>query len=299
MQDLALAWRDAGRPDLAGADPGVADAPQTALPALPTSVSLTAAERLLIAPPDGADEQRALALASAAEADRNALVANLQVLGMLGMQTCPADPSEQRRAVARAVEAAARSVPGNGFVTVAGWLAGCPKRLDPDGVALLAKAAASSEFRYPRERAFREIQAISERADRANARVRAISAWLALDVPLMRLVALAEAIEDAQTRRAAGRAIAAIGFRMMDGDAWLERLQGATLAQKGARLAEDEGETARVGARVEAERAAYAEWSATIRSMGTWPFAAAWREWTPDEVGAARRLLRVLSEFVR
>jgi len=295
MLDLALAWRDAGRPDLAGEDPGVTGAPLAALGALPPSVSLTAAERLLIALPDGAEEQRALAIAAAADADRNALIANLQVLGLLAMQACPADPSAQRKAAARATKAAAGSAPGNGFVSVVGWLAGCPERLDAAGVTLLVEAAARPEFRYPRERAFRELLAICERADGPSARLRAISAWLALDVPLLRLVALAEAIEDPGARRAAGRALAAIGWRMLEGDAWYERLQGAALAEKGARLTEDEAEAARVRARVEPERAAYAECYGTSPSKGAWPFAAAWREWTPDEVGACRGLLRALS----
>ncbi len=188
-----------------------------------------------------------------------------------------------------------RTVPENGYVTVAG----CPKRLDAAGVALLTSAAARSEFRYPRERAFREILAVTERLDVAHARGRAIPAWLALDVPLVRLVTLAESVKDPSLRRAAGRAIGAIGLRMAEGDAWLERLQGLTLAQKGAGLSEDEDAMARARARVEGERALYREWADTKRLMGTWPFAAEWREWTPHEVDASRRLVQVLSEHAR
>jgi hypothetical protein len=269
MQDLALAWSDAGRPDVSEADPAVAHASQAPLPAIPTSVALTPGERLLIAPPDGADAQRALAIASVADASPSALVANLQVLGLLGMQPCRPDPTEQRRAVARAMEAAARAAPENGYITVAGWLAGCPKRLDAAGVDLLMNAAKRSEFRYPREQSFREILGVTERIDARNARARAITTWLALDVPLMRLVKLAESVEERALRRAAGRAIGAIGLRMADGDAWLERLQGLTLAQKGSDLSEDEGAKAQARARVESERALYRDWAETKRLMGS------------------------------
>jgi hypothetical protein len=202
---------------------------------------------------------------------------------------------EQRKAVAAAMEAAVRAVPENGYVIVAGWIAGCPNRIDATNVAILTNAAARPEFRYPRERAFREIAAVTERVDIPAARARAISAWLALDIPLWRLVALAESVEDPATRRAAGLAIAAIGFRMADGDAWLERLQGVTLAQKGAGLSEDENAIARACERANAERGGYREWADANRLMGSWSFAAEWREWTPDEVNASRRFLKDVS----
>ncbi len=263
------------------------------------SATFRAGERLLLAAPDSLDDQRRLALAAAAEADRNALVVNLEVLGLLGMQACPDNVTEQRAGAARALEAALRSDPENGYSAVAAWIAGCPVRLDAPGVALLANAAARSKFKFPRERAFREILAMTERADAPNARARAISAWLALDVPFIRLAALAEAVEDPSLRRAAGRAIAAVGWRLVEGDAWLERLQGVTLLQKGARLAGDEDAIVRAGARVEAEHAVYREWAEAKRALGRWPFAAEWREWSPDEVGASRHLLRVLAEYAR
>lgn len=299
MVDLALAWRDAGRPNLADADPEVSRASQEPLPAVPTSATLTPGEHLLLATPTAPADQRRLALAAAAEADRNALVANVEVLGLLGMQPCPSDLAEQRAGAARALEAALRADAENGYLPVAAWIAGCPTRLDASAVALLANAAARSKFKLPRERAFREILAMTERADAPNARARAISAWLALDVPFIRLAALAEAVEDPSLRRAAGRAIAAIGWRLVEGDAWLERLQGVTLLQKGARLAGEEDAIARAGARVEAEYAVYREWAEAKWALGRWPFAAEWREWSPDEVGASRRLLRVLSEYAR
>lgn len=295
MDDLALAWRDAGRPDLSAADPEL-DAWRHAPSSLPASVVLSPGDRLLLAPPQDKEEQRQLALAAAATAQRNAFVVNLKALGLLGMLDCPKDLAQQRAAVAQLLTAAGNGARDNGYVVVVGWIATCPDALDMEGTALLADAAKRAQFGYPRTRAFDEILAVTKRLRDPNPRAHAISAWLALDSPLMRLVKLSDSIQDPALRGKAGMALQAIGRRMGEATAWLERLQGWSLAVHGAKLSGDGAVIARARSSVEAQRCEYREWADAKGKMGVWPFAAVWRDWAPDELEASRRLLRLLSE---
>jgi hypothetical protein len=290
---LALAWSAAGRPDLS-ADASLPDVTATAivpvLSGLPSP--LTPGERFLFT---SAPVPPALALEASRDAADNPFVVNLALLSGLAMRRCPADPAERRRMVGPVAEAAARAAPGNGYVVLLGWLAGCPARLDARAVSRLESLAALPRFEVPRARAFREIQALAERSF-ASPRIRAISTWLGLDAPLVRLPPLAEGLRDPALRRRAGAAIERIGRRTAEGTAWLDRLVGLTVSEEGARLVGDPGRLAAAEARARAGRARYHAARALEQRVGSWPFAAGWREWTPDEVGDARALAALLGD---
>lgn len=293
MRALALAWNQAGRPDLASDEP-LLDAASPA-PGPDRRRALGAASLLLFDTLNTADERAAAALAASQELTGAPVVVALQILGSLSFVECPADAAQRNAAVGRSLETARHALPRNGYVEAAGLLAWCPRRLSSAEIARLEEAGARPEFGYPRQEAFDQLLQLAERIDRPNARRRAISAWLALDIAGVQLRALVEAEPDPDLRRRASRAMERIGWRFVDGTAWLERLMGLSLAQAAAGSPQDASRTAS-SQRSETQRDLYRAWSESKNRLGRWPFAAEWREWTPDEVRASADFLAIIGE---
>jgi hypothetical protein len=294
MRALAVAWNGVGRPDLASDEPLLDAAGQAPAPYVPHARS--PAERILFEMPDATDKPAAAVLAASEELSGAPVVAALQILGALAFLECPADATQRNAAAVRAVEAARRGLPRNGYIEVAALLARCPRRLDAVDVARLEDASARPEFAYPRQEAFDQLLRLAQRIDGPNARRTAISAWLALDVAGMQLRTMLEGVTDPELRRRAARAVERIGWRLADGTAWLERLMGLSLAQAAGRIAQDDPRPASFWARSEAQRDLYRAWSGPKNRLGRWPFAAEWREWTPDEVRASADFLQTIGE---
>jgi hypothetical protein len=284
---LALAWNEAGRPDLTTDEP-VLDAASQA-PGPDGFRKQRSGDRLLFRMPAGEDERGGVALAASKELNGAPAVVALEILGALSYLNCPAEPAERNAAADRAFAVAREAFHGNGYVEVAALVARCPRRLTSADVARLEEAAARLELGYPRKAAFEQILRRAERIDPPNARRRAISAWLALDVAGMQLRAMLEQADPVLRRRAAP-AVERIGWRLADGAAWLERLMGLSLAQAAASMSPpDDPRSPSFSQRSEAEgqRELYRAWSESKRRLGRWPFAAEWREWIPDEVRAS------------
>jgi len=62
----------------------------------------------------------------------------------------------------------------------------------------------------------------------------------------------------------------------------LDRMLALVLADVGARLSGNEGRIAAVRAEVDRDRASMNAMREEQKHLGTWPFAAAWREWDPN-----------------
>jgi hypothetical protein len=252
-------------------------------------------DRLLFNLPAVERERAATAVAASKALAAAPAVAALEILGALSYLECPADPAERNAAADRAVAMARESFHGNGYVELAGLIARCPRRLTSADVARLEEAAGRPEFTYPRKAAFEQILHRAERIDPPNARRRAISAWLALDVAGMQLRAMLEQT-DPDLRRRAVPAVERIGWRLADGEAWLEKLIGLSLAQAAASMSPDDPRPTSFWQRSDVPRELYRAWSESKSRLGRWPFAAEWREWTPDEVSASVDFLATIGE---
>ncbi|HSN89593.1 MAG TPA: hypothetical protein VLS93_00055 [Anaeromyxobacteraceae bacterium] len=90
-----------------------------------------------------------------------------------------------------------------------------------------------------------------------------------------------------------------IGWRLADGTAWVERLMGLSLAEIAAGTSGDDEGREGFRRRSKAQRETYRAWSDARNRMGRWPFAAEWREWSPDEVGAAVAFLAAIGDAPR
>lgn len=294
MLALAAAWHLAGRPDLSEDEPALAR-PSTSPP--PALQPRGAAERLLFEPPDDREELAALAIEASHRAEGLPVAVGLQVLGALSNLPCPADAGVRNGAVARSRLAAERALPGNGYVALASLLARCPLAWTSREVDELSRIAGSPILSLPRERAFDEILTMAQTLDPATARRRAISAWLALDVAAYELQRLTqETLPDPSLRVSAGRSLEAIGASLADSTAWLERMVGLALTRRGSWLAGREDAGGSAARCIEPKRHVYQVWSTLLRRRGQWPFAAEWREWTPDEVGRAMEFLEAVGE---
>ncbi len=291
---LAAAWNEAGRPDLASDEPMLDAVGQARGP--DRVGERRAADRLLFNMPDAKDERAAAVVAASKELNGAPVVVALEILGALSHLECPADPAQRNAAADRAVEAARRALPRNGYVEVAMLVARCPRRLTGPEVARLVEASARPEFGYPRQAAFEQLLQLAERIDPPSARRRAISAWLALDVAGMQLRPMVEAETDLELRRRAARAVEQIGWRLADSTAWLERLMGLSLARAAAGIWQDDSRPTSYWQRSEATRDLYRSWSESKNRLGRWPFAAEWREWIPDEARASADFLAAIGE---
>ena len=296
MEALAAAWNEAGRPDLREDGSPLAWTPS----AHTWTRELKASERLLFRMPQGADERLAVAIAASREGKEAGSVAHWQVLGALAHQECPGDPAPLNAAVERSFAIVKAAEPQNGYSELAVLVARCPRVLGAPELDRLEAAVRRQRFEYPRAQAFDELLRLARGITPApEQRPAAVSAWLALDVGAFRLASLGEDQPDPRLRRRVGRVKEQVGLRLARGSAWLERLVGVSLAQRGAKLVGDEAHLAEVSAKVEEQRAEYQAWSVPYGQMGVWPFAAAWREWAPNEIEAGRAFLRAIGESPR
>jgi hypothetical protein len=221
------------------------------------------------------------------------------VLGALAFLKCPGDPAQVNAAVERSYAIIKTTEPRNGYTELAALLARCPRVLGASELDLLEEAVMRPQFEYPREKAFDELLLLAQGIAPAPARPAAVSAWLALDMGAFSLASLGEAQPDPLLRRRAAKVMEQVGLHLTRGTAWLDRLVGVELVQRGAKAAGDEAHLAEMSTLVEKERAAYQAWAVPNGQMGSWPFAAVWREWTPNEVDTGRAFQKAICDGAR
>lgn len=297
---LPLAWRDAGRPDLASKPLlRASESWGRLLPAIDAAVraKLSAGERFLFdnGKPVTSAAYVEAAIRAAADAEKNPVVVNLEVLGALTPFGAVAgvDAGTASRAAAQAGRAVASADPENGYMVLAGLLAAVPgtAAFSPQDLEVLEGALQKPRFEYPRDQSLAQLRELAARFDAQHGTLRAWSAALGGSVPLFRVWQRAEAIREAPLRARAGGLMQQMGARFRGAGTVLETALGFALEVKGAELRGD-------AAGLEVVKADRARWfelqqrsEATRKRMGNWPFAAGWREWTPSgEVAYMRRL---------
>jgi hypothetical protein len=285
------AWKEAGRPDLA-ASPLLPPLESfgAVIPDIDAGVRkrMTPAERLLFAydgPATGSDFLK-LAFEAAGTAEKNPLVVNIEILGAL----TPFEPmpkefrAEAHRVAIRLAPVVAAGDRSNGYLDVAGWLASGPgdAPLSGNDLALLEKAVSQPRFELPRREMLAQMEEMATRLDAKYGLMRARRAALGAPVPLMRLSQRAEATQDPALRRRAGDLLSAVAKRLESSGTMLERMLSLSLASKGAKLGGDERRLAAIREDIDRSRAAMNAMTEAQKQLGTWPFAASWREWDPS-----------------
>ncbi|HSN92315.1 MAG TPA: hypothetical protein VLS93_13880 [Anaeromyxobacteraceae bacterium] len=301
---VAEAWRVAGRPDLSGGLPGLERlresselVPQLARERLP---ALGPGEKLLFdRPPDEVDRLRAV-FAAARRPERNPLVVNLELLGELAYlaPNAGSDATRATEAAARVGQVVTAADPGNGYLRIAWWLAAAPETqpLSEADLDLLEREAARPRFGYPRREMLGQLRVMAHRVDPDHADMRATLAALGAPVAMFVLWKRAEVTRrdgasGVRTSARAAGALAAVGRRLGESRAILDRMVGAKLERTGALLGGDAEAIAATNARTDALAAWREEAVAAEERLGLWPFASSWREWDPDEVSYFQRLL--------
>jgi hypothetical protein len=297
---LVSAWKDAGRPDL-GATP-LLRASESWGPLLPkldreARAQLTAGERFVFDNGNLATSSAFVeaAIRAAAEAEKNPVVVNLEILGALTPydDIAGVDPRAASDAAARAGRVVASADPDNGYMALAGLLAAAPGRdaFSANDLAAIEVALQKPRFEYPRDQSLAQLRAAARRLDPKHGDLRAWSVALGGTVPLFRVWQRAGAVKDTELRARAGRVIQQVGARFRGAGPTLEKSLSFALEVKGAELQDD-------ATAVEAAKAGQASWwqlqqagESARKRMGTWPFAAAWREWTPSGEVAYVQLL--------
>jgi hypothetical protein len=294
---LVAAWKSAGRPDL-GEKPLLRGADAWGeLPRLEPVVRsrLTAGERFMFDPPSPAKAATYCdaAVAGSADAETNELALNLEILAALTPYAVrPAECPEAARAAARVGPVVVSADPENGYLAIAAILAAATGPFRPDELAAIERAARATRFAYPRARAFGELRTLASRRDLPGAEFRAWSAALGASVPLYRLWQRAEATEDPVLRERAGHMLVGVSRRLRDAETTLDRALSLALAERGAQLLGD----CEAIAAAAAEGGRWRAWQRRVADartrLGNWPFAAEWREWTPDgEIAFLQRLV--------
>jgi hypothetical protein len=286
---VARAWSAAGAPDLSERHlfPSFDPWPGAIIPPLPQAVldRLTPAERLLFTGDDH-QKQAANAMLAGVAAEQNLLVVNLEILSAVAPgEPLPKDLQADAQHIAASVgPIVAKSDPANGYLAVAALLSTgtSPDPLSAADLALLDDAAARPRFEVPRRELLEQLKVMAHRFDPAYGTMRAVRAALGTSVPIFRLWKRAEATPDDAMRRRAGALLSAIAGRLACSGTLLERMLGVALAEKGAKLANNDA----VPDSTRADAARFREWyrAATARSQkaGTWPFAEPWRDWEGD-----------------
>ncbi|ACL63741.1 hypothetical protein A2cp1_0384 [Anaeromyxobacter dehalogenans 2CP-1] len=297
---LVLAWRDTGRPDLSGNRIlRESESWGQLVPKIdrPVRARLTAGERFMF---DGIGSATSAAyvkaaIRAAADAEKQPVVVNLDVLGALTPFAAikGIDAQAASRAAAHVGRVVVAAEPDNGYMELASLLAAAPGTVpfNADDLSAIERALGKPRFEYPREGSLTQLRQLAAHFDPGHAELRAWSAALGASVPLFRLWQRAEAVKDPELRVRAGRVLQAVGLRLREAGTALEKSLSFALEVKGAELRGD-------AAAVEAAKAARAQWWAwhqatedARRRMGNWPFAAGWREWTPaGEVAYMRKL---------
>ncbi|HEY6001568.1 MAG TPA: hypothetical protein VIV57_01760 [Anaeromyxobacter sp.] len=298
---LVSAWKAAGRPDL-GAKPLLRPSESWGelLPKFDREARarLTAGERFIFdngIPPSSSAFVGA-AVRAAAEAETNPVVVNLEVLGALTpfAEIAGVDPRAASDAAAHAGRVVASADPENGYMALAGLLAAAPGNVafSADDLSVIEGALQKPRFEYPRDQSLAQLRELAARLDSQHGDLRAWSAALGGSVPLFRVWQRAEAVKGAELRARAGHAIQQVGARFRGAGTTLERTLSFALEVKGAELRGD----AVAAEAAKADRTRWSGWQqateAARKRMGNWPFAAAWREWTPSgEIAYMRRLV--------
>jgi hypothetical protein len=287
------AWKAAGRPDLGSHPlPGL-DLSDSALEAIPPitpeqSTTMTPGDKLLfITGPSTTATRLESAIAATADSASNRPVVNYEVLVELALQA-PFTPERAPSAmdgVRKAGDALVRSDPDNGYFQVAAWLAsGSPQRgLSIDDLDALERAVAKPRFEYPRAVFLAQLRAMARRWDPLHADMRAVAAGLA-GGNAVSVLWLDDSPQGKALRAGVSSLLRSIGSRLEASPTILDRMLALALQAKGAKLSGDPALQASTKGRFDEFRAWYNEGTAAQKRLGNWPFAAAWREWTPDEM---------------
>ncbi len=284
------AWKEAGRPDLA-ASPLLPPLESfgAVIPEIEAGVRkrMAPAERLLFAydgPATGNDFLK-LALKAADGAEKNPLVVNIEILAALTpFEPMPAEfTAEAHRMAIRVAPVVAAADRTNGYLDVAGWLASGPgdAAMSIDDLVLLERAVSKVRFELPRHEMLVQMEDMASRLDTKYGVMRARRAALGAPVPLMRLSQRAEATQEPALRRRAGDLLTAMAKRLESSGTMLERMLSLSLASKGAKLGGDELRLDAIRTDIDRSRASMNAMTEAQKQLGTWPFAAPWRELDP------------------
>jgi hypothetical protein len=300
-EDVILAWKEAGRPDL-GAKPMLhaSESWGELLPKIDREARarLTSGERFMFENGNPATSSAYVeaAIRAAADAEKNPTVVNLEVLGALTpfAEVAGVDRRAASDAAAHAGRIVASADPHNGYMALAALLAAAPGDVpfSAADLAVIEGALQKPRFEYPRDESLAQLREVAARVDPPHGNLRAWSAALGNSVPLFRVWQRAEAVKEAELRVRAGRVLQQIGARLRVAGAMLDKNLSFALEVKGAVLRGD-------ATAVEAAKADQARWwqlqqagEVARKRMGNWPFAAAWREWTATgEVAYVQRLV--------
>lgn len=298
---LAPAWKAAGRPDLEkaaveGIDDALwIDAPLVSLDE-PLLRTLGPGERVVFGP-GSLEERRGDAVAASKEPGRNPVAVNHEVLDLLRPRRAEPE-AEIAEAIARVGGALAGVDPENGYWDLVAWLAsadgGAP--LTAADLDRLEKVAARPRLVFPRAQLVGELERVAARFDPEHAACRAHLAGLRMGANLAALSGRAEATrwdgpDGAALKARTAKVLLRLGRGLGESRTYLERMLGLLLESRGAALSGAPEVVADVRRRGEDERSRYRRGSAAARKAGVWPFAAACREWTPDEVAYFERFL--------
>lgn len=298
---VVLAWKEAGLPDL-GAKPMLraSESWGELVPKIDREARarFTAGERFMFdnGNPATSSAYVEAAIRTAADAERNPVVVNLEVLGALTpfAEVAGVDRRAASDAAARAGRVVASADPNNGYMSLAALLAAAPgdRPFSAAELAVIEGALQKPRFEYPRDESLAQLREVAIRVDPRYGSLRAWSAALGGSVPLFRMWQRAEAVKDPELRARAGHVVQQVGVRFRGAGAALERALSVALEVKGAELRGD-------AAALEAAKEAQERWwelqqgaEAARKRMGNWPFAAEWQEWAPSgEVAYMQRLI--------
>lgn len=298
---VVLAWKEAGRPDL-GAKPMLraSESWGALLPRIDREARarLTAGERFMFdnGNPATSSAYVVAAIGAAADAEKNPVVVNLEVLGALTpfAEVAGVDRRAASDAAAHAGRIVASADQNNGYMALAALLAAAPgdRPFSTADLAVMEGALQKPRFEYPRDESLAQLREVAIRIDPRHGSLRAWSAALGGSVPLFRIWQRAEAVKDPELRARAGHAVQKVGARFRGAGATLEKALSVALEVKGAEL---RGDPTALAAAKEAQK----RWwelqqgaEAARKQMGNWPFAAGWREWVPSgEVAYMQRLI--------
>jgi len=196
--------------------------------------------------------------------------------------------------VARVGPVVAAVDPQNGYLTVAALLASAPgdRPFTVQELQVLEREAARPRFEYPRKDAPEQLREMAKRFDPDHAGMWAALTALGAPVPVFRLWQRAQATQDPRLRARAAQALLLISKRLQHAGTTLEKSLALALEEQAAEIRLDEASVRSISER----RQAFSEWQAATvaarKRLGTWPFAASWREWSPeDEIGYMQRLV--------
>ena len=294
---LVEAWKRAGRPDLGALPlPGLADLGES-LDAFPVLTEerealLTPGEKLLFLWGQADKSKRLdLAIAAAAQPRQNPLVVNLEVLSELASLALfySARAASAEDAARRVGKATVESDPGNGDFRLAAWLAtgSSNEPFTRDDMDLLEDALARPRFEIPRTELLEELRALAHRWAPEHAGVWGAAASMGLGNAAALLWHRSDVTNwgsppSAAVRSRASKVLLGMGEPTVSlandprlHDRERPRIEGCQAERRpGYRIRRSEplGSVPGLASRGDCP---------AQKRLGTWPFAARWREWTP------------------